>query len=563
MRRRRHAAVIIISLCLVLGLSGLGLAEEEGSQYPPVAEIIIEGYNRVDMSVIEKAITKTKVGEPVSEDKVRSDLQAIANTGYFFDVRANFAESPKGLAVVFTVVENPVVTRVDIVNDVLPINELRRYMTTRPGRVLNLEELREDVQILVQKSYEDYGIPVRVHDVVLNEAGEVRIIINETRIADVIIKGNNKTKDHVITRELKIKPGDVLDINALNQGLRRVLMLGYFDEVARDLQDTDDPDKVNLVVTVTERKTGVFTGGAGYSSAEGFIGYIDVADQNFLGRGQQVNFRWEFGQKRNYYNVGFFEPYLNENGLFMGFNVYNRLSRDRIKRDGDTEYKYDYHRTGGDITIGQPITEYTKASLRLKIENYELDYEDDRLKDERGNLRTLRLQTVTNTTDHPFFPTTGFRNTLSAELGGYFLGGDNSFTKYQADLSKYIQVGSNKQTLAFRVHTGFISGDAPPQELFAIGGSETVRGYKYGGFTGEKALTFNAEYRFPITDIIHGVVFVDSGNAWDSSERMRLSDLHTGYGIGVRLDTPIGVLRLDYGIGEEGGQAYFSLGQAF
>ena len=562
-RRRQHTVVVMITLCLVLGLSAAGWAQSQGDGYPLVAEVIIEGYNRVDRSIIEKAITETKVGEPVSEDKVRSDLQAIANSGYFFDVRANFAEGPEGLAVVFTVVENPVVTKVEVINDIVPIVELQRYMTTRPGRILNLVELRQDIQILVQKSYEDYGIPVRIDDVVLTETGEVRIIINETRVADIIIKGNDKTQDYVITRELKIKPGDVLDMNALNQGLRRVLMLGYFDEVARDLEDTDDPDKVNLVITVTERKTGVFTGGAGYSSNEGFIGYIDVADQNFLGRGEQVNIRWEFGQKRNNYSVGFFEPYLNENGLFMGFNVYNRLSKDRINRVDGQEQRYDYHRTGGDITLGQPITENTKASVRLKIENYEYSSEDPNFTAKDGNLRTLRLQTVTNTTDHPFFPTTGFRNTLSAELGGYFLGGDNDFTKYQADLSKYMLVGSNGQTLAVRVHTGFINGDAPPQERFFVGGSETVRGYKFGDFIGEKTLTINGEYRFPITDIIHGVVFVDTGNAWDRSERMRLNDLHTGYGIGVRLDTPIGVLRIDYGIGEEGGQAYFSLGQTF
>ena len=370
-RRRQHTVVVMITLCLVLGLSAAGWAQSQGDGYPLVAEVIIEGYNRVDRSIIEKAITETKVGEPVSEDKVRSDLQAIANSGYFFDVRANFAEGPEGLAVVFTVVENPVVTKVEVINDIVPIVELQRYMTTRPGRILNLEELRQDIQILVQKSYEDYGIPVRIDDVVLTETGEVRIIINETRVADIIIKGNDKTQDYVITRELKIKPGDVLDMNALNQGLRRVLMLGYFDEVARDLEDTDDPDKVNLVITVTERKTGVFTGGAGYSSNEGFIGYIDVADQNFLGRGEQVNIRWEFGQKRNNYSVGFFEPYLNENGLFMGFNVYNRLSKDRINRVDGQEQRYDYHRTGGDITLGQPITENTKASVRLKLANYE------------------------------------------------------------------------------------------------------------------------------------------------------------------------------------------------
>ena len=142
--------VVMITLCLVLGLSAAGWAQSQGDGYPLVAEVIIEGYNRVDRSIIEKAITETKVGEPVSEDKVRSDLQAIANSGYFFDVRANFAEGPEGLAVIFTVVENPVVTKVEVVNDVLPITELRRYMTTRPGRVLNLEELHQDVQILVQ-----------------------------------------------------------------------------------------------------------------------------------------------------------------------------------------------------------------------------------------------------------------------------------------------------------------------------------------------------------------------------------------------------------------------------
>ena len=440
-------------------------------------------------------------------------------------------------------------------------------MSTRPGRTLNLEELRQDVKLVVEKAYEEYGIPVRVEDVVVNQSGEVRIIINETRIADIIITGNDKTKDYVIRRELKVKPGDVLDTKVLNQGLRRVLMLGHFDEVARDFQDTDDPDRVNLVISVTERKTGVFTGGAGYSSTEGFIGYVEVADQNFLGRGERVNVRWEFGQKKNNYDIGFFEPYINENGMFMGFNVYNRLSRDRLDKHKN---EYDWHRTGGDVTLGQPITEHTNASVRLKIENSKYtnirnvsEEEETSFEGKDGSTRTLRLQTLTNTTDHPFFPTMGIKNRLSVEMGGYFLGGDSDFTKYEADLSKYMQVGSNGQTLALRVSTGLINGDAPLQELFYVGGSETVRGYRYGEFIGEKSLMVNGEYRFPVMKAIHGVVFVDTGNAWERSSSMSLGDMHTGYGLGVRLDTPIGVIRIDYGIGDEGGRTYFSLGQSF
>ncbi len=564
--QQRIIAGVTLALCLMLGFPSIGAAAAGELAYPLVREIRIEGHNRVDKSIIQDSITHTVVGEPVSEEKIQKDLQSIADTGYFFDVRASFAEGAEGLQVIFQVVENPVVTQVQIINDVLPVTELQGYMDTRPGRILNLAELREDVRVLVDKSFEEYGMPVRVEDVVVNPSGEVRVVINETRIADVIITGNDKTKDYVILRELKVKSGDILDMKALNQGLRRVLMLGHFDEVGRDFQDTDDPDKMNLVVSVTERKTGVFGGGAGYSSNEGFIGYVEVEDQNFLGRGERVNVRWEFGQKRNNYDVGFFEPYVNENGMFMGFNLYNRSSR---KRRDELENIYDLHRTGGDVTLGQPLNENTNASLRLKIENtrFELNDKDskapDSFKGKDGTTRSLRLQTVTNTTDHPFFPTLGMKNRLSVEMGGYVLGGDNDFMKYEADFSKYLQVGSNGQSVAFRVNTGLITGDAPLQEQFYIGGSETVRGYRYGEFIGDKAVILNGEYRFPVMKAVHGVVFVDAGNAWQKDSSMRLSDLHKGYGLGVRLDTPIGVIRVDYGIGEEGGRTYFSLGQTF
>ena len=550
----------------MLGFTGIGAADGEVFIYPTVEDIVVEGHNIVEESLISDNITHTIVGEPVNEDNIQQDLQQIADTGYFYDVRASFAEGETGLVVVFHVVENPIVTQVRIINDVLPVQELQGYMSTRPGRILNVGELYEDIGILVDKSFEEHNMPVRVEDVVINPSGEIKIVINETRVAKVLITGNDKTKDYVIRRELKIEPGDILDLKALNQGLRRVLMLGHFDEVGRDFEDTDDPDQINLIVNVTERKTGMFGGGAGYSSHEGFIGYLEVEDQNFLGRGERVNVRWEFGQKRNNYDLGFFEPYVNENGLFMGFNLYNRSS---LKREDEHGNQYAQHRTGGDVTLGQPISENTTGSLRLKIENtrFDLDKEasknPDKFGDDDGTTRSLRLQTVTNTTDHPFFPVSGMKNRLSAEMGGYMLGGDNDFMKYEADLSKYVQVGSNGQSAAFRVNTGVITGDAPRQEKFHIGGSETVRGYGYGEFIGEKAVVVNGEYRFPVMKAIHGVVFLDAGNAWKTDEKMGLGDLHAGYGVGVRLDTPIGVIRIDYGIGEEGGRAYLSLGQTF
>src|SRR5690606_39734687 len=103
----------------------------------------------------------------------------------------------------------------------------------------------------------------------------------------------------------------------------------------------------------------------------------------------------------------------------------------------------------------------------------------------------------------------------------------------------------------------------PEHERFRVGGAETVRGYDYGEFLGDRMLVFNAEYRFPITDAVQGVVFADAGRAFKAGDSISLSGLKLGYGVGVRLDTPLGGIRIDYGIGEGGGRTYFSIGPAF
>src|SRR5690606_13315880 len=183
--------------------------------------------------------------------------------------------------------------------------------------------------------------------------------------------------------------------------------------------------------------------------------------------------------------------------------------------------------------------------------------------------RSITLSTRTDTTDSLFMPTRGLRTGLSAEFAGGWLGGTSSFTKYQGDISHYIKVGSNDQTLAVRAMYGH-GHNLPEHELFSVGGSETVRGYDYDAFRGDRMAVFNVEYRFPIAvslggqaSNLQGVVFVDAGQAFRPGEPLSLNSLKMGYGIGVRLDTFLGVSRLDYGIGEEGGKIYFSTGATF
>src|SRR5690606_30486520 len=220
-----------------------------------------------------------------------------------------------------------------------------------------------------------------------------------------------------------------------------------------------------------------------------------------------------------------------------GFNLYNRR---RLERG-----EYTLRSTGGEVTFGRPLGQFTRGFLSLRLDNSSgepvsgSDYEPW-----SNRTRSIITSLRTDTTDYLNYPTEGFRHSLSVEMAGYFLGGDTRFTKYQTSFSKYYKVGRNDQTVALRVLAGYGVGELPPQEMFRVGGSETVRGYRYGEMRGDRMLVAQAEYRFPINETIHGAVFFDLGNAWDN-EAIDLTDLKRGFGVGIRFNTPLGVMRID------------------
>jgi outer membrane protein insertion porin family len=530
-----------------------------GAQEPLVQGIIIEGNEFVDDDVIKEMISQTQVGETISEEGIMADLQAIADLGYFWDVGARLGEAEGGANVIFWVEENPVVEEVIVKGStVLSEGEIAKYLSVVPGDIINARSLTESVQNLSDTIFSEYGVALRPADLSI-EGGVVTLEVVETRLADIKVAGNEKTKDHVILRELRVQSGDVLQMDRVYESLRRVLMLGFFEEVRPLFTDAGHPDETVLTIEVKERKTGTANFGAGYSSVDKFIGYVEVSDQNFLGRGQEINVRWEFGKNKNTYDLSFHEPHLDSKGTSLGASVYNRTYQ-RTRKEVD----YTDKRTGGSISIGRPLGDYTRGTVRFKLENVDWDFGSgtpEDLEDKSGSTRSVTFALATNTTDHPFYPTKGFRSRLSAEVAGKALGGDADFVKYEGDFSKYIGL-ADRHSLAFRVSTGTSTGDLPEYEYYWVGGADTVRGYSYGDAKGEKKLVINSEYRVRLVDAVQGVLFVDFGNAW-KEESMDFTDLNMGYGIGVRLDTPLGIIRIDYGIGEDGGQTYFSFGQSF
>ncbi|HHY09227.1 MAG TPA: BamA/TamA family outer membrane protein, partial [Firmicutes bacterium] len=295
-----------------------------------------------------------------------------------------------------------------------------------------------------------------------------------------------------------------------------------------------------------------------------------------LGRGQRIKANVELGKNRHSYELGFYEPYIEKGGTSLGVNLYRRV-RDVSKKIEGSEDKLKGSLTidGGDLTLGRPLGDFSRGRLTFKMTNnkYKLDSEADPA-DFYGDYknRTIGFGINTNTVDHPMYPTEGFKNDAYVEAGVLLESAENNkYAKLRLEHSRFYEIKDGGYVLALRAMGGRLLGqDLPENEKFVIGGAETLRGYSLGAnssLKGNQMLVMNAEFRFPIVDKVTGVVFSDFGKAWDNG-MVTLDDFNNSFGLGVRLDTPLGLLRLDYGFGRDEerdlkGQFYFGIGQTF
>lgn len=563
---KRLSKLSLLLLVSIIMLTGSIVPAFAADETPIVLEIAVKGNGHVDTETILEAISETKVGEPLDVDKANEDLFNIYALGYFFDVVAGIEPivgTRDGARLVIEVFEFPVLEDISIESEGVPSDVVRGWMTTSAGQVLNQVDLENDVAVIQDKAVQEYGVYLRPAVLDLDEENDVLLVhLKAARVADVSFTGNEKTKDHVIQREITIKPGDLLERQQVQRTLQRLSLLGYFADVGARFVETDGPDELAVVIELEERKTGLASFGAGYSSLDGFVGYIEVADENFLGNGQRTNLRWEFGKRKNSYDLGFHEPYLFGSRTSFGINLFNTRT-ERTQKSGTVTT---VRESGGDISLGRPLGEYTRGFITYNHSDWHHARDGVAFKD--GKTRSVTLSANTDTRNHAFSPTEGFRTRFAVERAGGILGGTDHFTKYDASYSTYFQIGS-KERQAFAVRAMYGQGAStdgtglPEHHRFRVGGPETLRGYNYGNFEGDRMLVFNTEFRFPIANAVEGVVFADFGNTFAHDEGVDLRSLKAGYGVGVRLDTPLGMMRIDYGIGEDGGRTYFSLGPAF
>ncbi|MBI4436323.1 MAG: outer membrane protein assembly factor BamA [Candidatus Omnitrophica bacterium] len=589
---------------------------EEGKRIK-IKEIQIEGNVAFTDKRIKRLIKTKKdtlfTSGFLKEDMLKEDVERITafykSEGYLdvvVDDHMEYDAEGEKIHLVFTVDEGRryLVGQVEISGTLIfPEHEIRKTLTMEEGNSFSREGLRQDIAN-IQKYYFDKGyINAEINaDTSLDEETsrvDVRytLIENElTYIRQIKIRGNVRTKDTVVRRELRVLPGDPFNGEKLKRSRDRLFNLGFFDEVAFDTEPTATSNQSDLVVDVKEKKTGEFSFGAGFSSIDRFIGFVEIAQRNFdwqnppsfVGDGQDLRLRAQLGATRQDYQVSWTEPWMFDRPISFGFDLYHATR----ERSGTSGFGYDEERLGGDVRLGKAFGEYNRGNLMYKIEQVEISdiptTASSALKAEEGKntVSSIEAKLTRDTRDNVFSPAKGYVATGLVELAGGPLGADRDFAKYFVSGTSYFTPLRPEQVLSLGGRAGLVqaysdSPQVPIFERFFAGGTNTIRGYEERDvgpkdtasgdpIGGEALLVGNVEYLFPVVQILKGAIFYDVGGVWSEASDFGQGDYRHGAGVGVRVKTPIGPISLDYGFPlnpdntqEDSGRFHFNISRSF
>ena len=488
-------------------------------------------------------------------------------------------------------------------NKDISAKEIRETLTLKEGDVFSQKALRAAVAS-IQGLYFDKGYifaqvsPFTFYNPKTKKV-DITYKIKENHIAYVErieIRGNEKTQDKVIRRELKIHPGDKFEGTKIKESKRRLQNLGFFEEIRFDSEPGTKPDWENLITEVKEAKTGSFSFGGGYSSIDEFIGFIELRQKNFdyknwktfTGAGQDLSLYASLGSVTQRYELSFTNPWIFDKPISFGFDIYKKGH----DQEEDVGYAYQETVTGGDIRLGKQFNDYLSGRIAyrfdvVKISDIVSDASQD-LKNEEGenDLSSIELGLTYDKRDNVFDPHKGYILSTSIQVTGGPFGGDKDFTKLYARGSIYFPL-IHKSVLEFRVRAGIEdpfsnTSKVPIYERFFAGGAYTIRGYherKVGPIDsatndpigGEAMLIGNIEYTYPLLDFLKVATFFDTGNVWAKNSDFGSGGFKSSIGLGIRVKTPIGPVSVDYGWpldtepGETGkeGRFHFSVSRGF
>ena len=490
----------------------------------------------------------------------------------------------------------------EALNNTFAIGKGDLYNAKRISERLNFSQEHTDVSSLyLDRGYLSFRAKLEEQVVPPNQ---VDLIITLTEgdpytLNSINIKGNTKTKDHVIRRELYTLPGETFSRKNVVRSIRELSMLNYFDPetITPDIQPNPETNTVDLSYNVTEKQTDTFNAAIGYSASTGMTGALGLTFNNFSlgdifkgdaykplphGDGQKLGFQWQFGSY-NYRNLSlsFSDPWAFGTPTSVGFSAFKTHSSYDYTNDNSYNPKQ-IDQYGTNLNIGRRLTwpdDYFSIGWRIQYLHSKggfVSFITESGAPDEADEYSITQTISRNSIDNPIYPRHGSKNTVTAQLAGGPLPGTINFYKFTANSSWFFPL---KQNLVLNLSTqhGYLSpfnnnDYIPYTDYFYMGGSGMstlptipLRGYPdrsigdlfagetnlYGGKVYSK---FTGEIRYPLTlsstASIYALTFLEAGGLWGSTSSVKYSELKKSAGIGLRLYLPIiGQIGIDYGYG--------------
>ncbi len=551
-------------------------------------------------------ITQLKLPSALSDagvlkrEEMNNDVERVKevllNKGYL-NVRvglptAELDDAKKWFVVTYTVIEGEPFTIGEIGfrgNTVFEDPELRQGLKMKEGEIFQRQKLRDEItrlnDLYGSKGYSFADTSPNVIPNTAERTATVILTIKEgemMRIRQININGNEKTKDNVIRRELRVDEQDVIDTPALKRSFQRLNNLNFFETV-EILPAQVAVDKVDLNVRVKEKPTGQFSIGGGFSTLDQLVAIADITEGNIGGNGWMGRVRGQLGQQRTLGLITFRNPYLNDSLTSLQVDIF---------KSATNYFTYYERKTGGSVTFGRWFSEYVSGTIGPVVED--ITYSNpsatapDLIKNQIGSQTTtgFRGSLTRDTRDFNMDPRTGWRTSIAVGLGTSYLGGTNEFVKYTLDVNKYTPLPWDTR-FSVRARYGVVQGlntngsnqPVPLTELYFVGGINTMRGFVFGkagpvtqnntllGAASE--LIFNFDYIFTISAEakLNGVIFFDYGKGF-AGDTVSFP-LRSAAGFEGRWVSPFGPLRAAYGINldpnpnERKGVFEFTIGSIF
>ncbi|MFO0162846.1 MAG: BamA/TamA family outer membrane protein, partial [Microcystis sp.] len=485
-----------------------------------VAEVVVQGADRELENLVYNTI-RTRPGRSTTRSQLQEDINAVFATGFFADVRAVPQDTPLGVRVTFEVQPNPVFQGVQIQiapetveKSILPAGVVEEIFAGQYGKTLNLRELQAGVKKINDwYSKNGYDLAQVIGAPQVTPDGRVILVISEGLIEKIQVRYFNveqepvkgKTREFIITREMRLKAGDIFNRNTAQQDLQRVFGLGLFEDVRLSFSPGSDPREVIVNVDVVEGNTGSLAAGGGISSNAGLFGTVSYQQRNFGGNNQTLGAEFQLGEREFLFDLSFSDPWIATDNFRTSYtvNVFRRQSISlvydgenssiRTLNDNDSPRIV---RTGGGITFVRPLAPdvFTKPKWVLSLG---FNYQQVQVQNANGDispvsaplngfgsqqlafsssgiddLLSLNIGAIRDFRDNPLQPTSGSFLRLGLEQtipvgSGSILGTRvrgsysyfipvrfiNSFNLFETDIFK------GQQSLAFNAQAGTVLGD--------------------------------------------------------------------------------------------------------